>query len=124
MLKLNVDSYAPYAVVSADGAIGDLTDLASGLPMANGTIFITKGSAAALTLRAPLSGPADSGGEDNRMLEITSTTAYQHVITTPTNKVNGATKTITLSGAAGDGVRLVAYSGVWYAQRSDHNALT
>lgn len=95
----------PISLVAADGAIA-----AKG-----GTVFITKGSAAALTLAAPISGDPDSGGDDGKVLSIVSTTAFAHTVTQSAPGFNGATQTVGTFGAAkGSGLTLIAYGGAWY----------
>ncbi len=87
------DAYA------ADGAIN----------IKNGTAFITKGTAAALTLAAPV-----AGTDDGRELLIVSATAAAHTVTTPANAINGADHIATFGAAIGNVIHLVAYNGVWY----------
>lgn len=70
--------------------------------------------AIALTLAAPTSGTRANGGDDGKHLVIVGTTAAAHVVTTPSNKINGNKLHATFS-AVGDAIRLVAYGGVWYA---------
>ena len=79
---------------------------------APGTIVITKGSAlGSSTLATPT-----VTAHDGYVLRIVSTTAYAHVITVASGKVNGgANTTITFTSAAiGDSIVLEAYQGVWY----------
>ena len=94
---------------SADGAI----------TIQNSTVVATKGSAAALTLATPTATTHDG-------IEITviSATAYAHTVTTPTNKINGASAIATFGGAKGDGITLIAYQGVWYVKRSTNITLS
>lgn len=109
-------------------SIGDLDNVFStqaalvdgAITIKEGTVFATKGSAAALTLAAPTAGAQSAGGDDNRELEIVDTTGFAHTITTPANKLNGSKHVITmqsgspLASAVGTIVRLRAYGGVWY----------
>ena len=81
--------------------------------------FITYGAAGAYTLANPAAGkplPGGGGGQDGSTLEITSTTAFAHTITTGTNGVNGSKHIITFPLAAGTTVRLKAYGGSWWVQ--------
>ena len=94
-------------VMSADGAI----------PIKQGTVMITKASAAALTLALPIPGSGPNG-DDGKTLEIVDTTGQAHTVTTPTNGLNGADHVATYGGAVPDNIRLKAYSGVWYVQGS------
>jgi hypothetical protein len=93
---------ATSTALSGDGAIA----------VANGTYFITKGSAlGSSTLATPT-----STTHDGYLLRIVSTTAFTHVITFTTgtvNKITGTTITFT-SAAVGDSITLQAYQGVWY----------
>ena len=87
-----------------------LTDGA--IASAPGTIAITKGSAlGSSTLATPT-----TTTHDGYILRIVSTTAYAHVVSVASGKINGgALTTITFtSGAIGDSVTLIAYQGVWY----------
>lgn len=89
-------------VASGDGAIAVKT----------GTVVITKGSAAALTLAAPT-----VTTDDGKILRIVSTTGYAHVITGGVVGFNakGSSGTATLGTAKGDGCTLIAYQGNWYS---------
>ena len=112
-------STAPGFNTSGVQAIGILeppqTVAASGpITICTGTVFITAGSAAALTLPAPIAGAPVSGGMDGANLLIRSNTAYAHTVTTPTNGVNGASHIITFTGAAGNYINLTALNGSWY----------
>jgi hypothetical protein len=91
-------------VKSADGAIAST----------QGTVIVTKGTAAAITLAAPAAGLPAAAGNDGQMLRIVLTTAAAHVVTFPTNKLNGNKTTATFGAAAGNAIVLVAYQGVWY----------
>jgi hypothetical protein len=91
-------------VKSVDGAIASRI----------GKVIITKGSAAALTLGAPLPGLPSAGGHDGQLLNIICTTAFAHVVTCPSNKVNGNKATITFAAAVGNNVQLEAFNGIWY----------
>jgi hypothetical protein len=99
-----IDQIFAVEVESANGAIG----------IKEGTAFITKASAAALTLAAPVSGLPSAAGDDGKCLRIIATTAAAHTVTTPANKLNGATHVATFGGAIGDCLELFAYGGVWY----------
>jgi len=90
-------------------------DAASGaIAIKEGTVLITKSTAAAMTLAAPVSGARASGGDNSKKLKIIAGTAQAHAVTTPSNKINGADDTVTFA-AVGDWVEFVAYNGVWYA---------
>jgi hypothetical protein len=84
-----------------------------------GTVTISKGSAAAMTLADPTSGSQAAGvGDDGRELTIISKTAFAHVITLAGGIAGGANHTITLGGAIGDQVALRAIAGKWYLRPS------
>ena len=101
-------------VKSADGAIASRI----------GKVVITKASAAALTLAAPLPGLPSAGGHDGQLLNIICITAFAHVITLPANKLNGNKGTITFSAAVANNVQLEAYGGVWYITNGIGQSLT
>lgn len=97
---------ANYEVISADGAIT--------VPSNRGHhyVFITKGSAAAITLAAP-SNPADNGAR----LTIMDLSGYAHTVTATTvgfNAGNTTSDVATFGTAIGDGFEAVAYNGEWY----------
>lgn len=107
-----VQTFSSLPVFSAGIRTGaaKLTDGA--IAASNSDIFITKGSAlGASTLATPT-----ATTHDNWSMTITSTTAFAHVITVTTGKVNGAAATgITFTSAAiGDSVTLKAWQGIWY----------
>lgn len=76
------------------------------------TVFITKGSAAAITVTAPV-----AVVNDNCRLVFIATTAHQHTVTLGTLGFNAgdAGKDVgTFGGAIGDGFEAVAYNGEAY----------
>lgn len=89
------------AVASADGAI----------TIQSGTVIITKGTAAALTLGTPTT------AQNGTVIRIISTTAAAHTVTAATIGFNAgdAAKDVGTFGAAiGNGFSVVAYEGEWY----------
>lgn len=90
----------------------------------SGTFHITKPSAAAYTLRAPIAGLPQQGGEDGVVLRICSSTAFAHVVTTPANKLNGNKLTATFAAAIGNGIELHAKGGVWLVFSNNGVTLT
>lgn len=89
------------AVASADGAITIQT----------GTVVVTKGTAAALTLGTP------TAAQNGTVIRIVSTTAAAHTVTAATigfNAGDAAKDVGTFGGAIGDGFSCVAYGGEWY----------
>jgi hypothetical protein len=89
--------------MSADGTVD----------IVNGTIYISKGSAAAITLAAPT-----DGTDDGKVLKFVSTTAYAHVITSPVDGFNaaGSSGTATFGAAKGNSIVLMALKGHWYVR--------
>lgn len=90
---------------SADGAI----------TQKSGTVFVTKASAAALTLADPT-----ATTDDNKTLTVISTTAAAHTLSNAAgsgfNAGGAATDVGTFGGAKGDNIQLTAYQGVWYVR--------
>lgn len=109
----NTIQKAPY-VASSDGPIDSTKDL----------VVITKGSAAALTLPAPVAGAASVGGDDGKELAVLSTTAFAHTVTTPSNKINGNKAVATFAAAVGNIIEFYAYNGVWYMKLQTGITLT
>jgi hypothetical protein len=89
-------------LAAGDGAIA----------VAQGTVIITKGSAAALTLAAPTTAQAGT------RITITSSTAFAHVITATGLLENGTTggphNTATFAAFPGATITLEAYNGLWF----------
>lgn len=107
-----VQTFSSVPVFSAGSrtAAAKLTDGA--IAVADADYFITKGSAlGSSTLATPT-----ATTHDGWTITFTSTTAFAHVITVETGKVNGAAATsITFTSAAiGDSVTLKAWQGIWY----------
>lgn len=100
------DDVSPlYSVASANGAV---TIPARGRKI----VFITKGTAAALTLAAPT-----ATTHDGVEIVFVSTTAAAHTVTATTigfNAGDAASDVGTFGGAIGDGLSVVAYQGEWY----------
>lgn len=84
-----------------------------------GTIVITASSPASISIPAPV-----SGDDDGKQLRFLSMTAQAHVITTPTNKINGNKHIATFGGAVGDCSNLIAFAGAWYLLPSTNIALS
>lgn len=100
-----------YAAVSADGAIS--------IPSGSKTHFITKGTAAAMTIADPTSGAPSAGGHDGVVLVFVATTAAAHTLSNAAGSgffsTGGASKDVaTFGGAIGDGLAIMAYGGKWY----------
>jgi hypothetical protein len=98
-VKQGTPHLEPVEVASADGAIQN---------RAGGLVFITKASAAALTLAAPQ--------QDGARLTIVSTTAYAHTVTYSAGLGNAGDgkDTITFVAEVGAGLTLVSYNGYWW----------
>lgn len=83
----------------------------------DGQVVITKASAIALTLPAPVAGlpTLTPAGDDGRVLRIVSTTAVAHVVTCPQGfNAKGSSGTATFGAAKGNGMELIAQGGQWY----------
>jgi hypothetical protein len=96
------DLVLPSQVISADGAI----------TIKSGTVLITKGSAAAITLAAPT-----ATTDDGKRLRVVSTTAFAHTVTQTTpgfNNGSTASDVGTFGTAVGNSFECEAYQGVWY----------
>lgn len=85
-------------LITGDGAI----------TLWSGTVFLAKGSAAAITLAAPV-----VGDDDGRTLIIISETAFAHVVTAPSNVINGNKVTATFGATANNNIEFVARNGFW-----------
>lgn len=88
-----------------------------------GTVTISKGSAAAMTLADPVAG-AQAGGDDGKILRIVSKTAFAHVITITGGLQGGALNTSTFAGAVGSTLELEAIAGKWYTRPSVGSTLS
>jgi hypothetical protein len=85
-----------------DGAIGIFSQ----------SVYITKATAAALTIAAPT-----AGTHDGVTIDIISTTAQAHTVTATTigfNAGGAASDVGTFATAIGNGLRIQAYQGEWY----------
>ena len=89
-----------FQVLSADGAI----------TIAHGTVIITKGSAAAITIANP---PLEM---DGAVLNIVSAAGFAHTVTYTAGFNGGSTASdvATFGTAKGDSFTVTAYQGVWY----------
>jgi len=101
----NSDFKQVFDVASGDGAITIPT-------RGRKHVFVTKATAAALTLAAPT-----ATTHDGVEIVIVSTTAAAHTVTVSTAGMNdlGTSADVGTFGAAkGNGLTLVAYQGDWY----------
>ena len=101
----NSDFKQVFDVASADGPITIPT-------RGRKHVFVTKASAAALTLAAPT-----ATTHDGVEIVIVSTTAAAHTVTVSTTGMNdlGTSADVGTFGASkGNGLTLVAYQGDWY----------
>lgn len=106
---------AAFALMDKSGnVISSTTQVASldgAIVIKRGTVYITKGSAAALTLAAPI-----PGVDDDAELTIVSTTAFAHTVTQTTPGFNAgstASDVGTFGAAIGNNIQLKAFNGVW-----------
>jgi hypothetical protein len=99
---------------AAFGVSDDTVGLSANAIQPNQGVFhITKGSAAAYSLAAPVAGLPQNGGQDGQVLRIVSASAFAHVITTPSNVLNGNKHIATFAAAVGNGLELHAKNGQW-----------
>lgn len=84
---------------SANGAIG----------IKDGDVYITKGSAATMTLAAPI-----AGVDDGKSLTIVDSTGFAHTVTTPANGINTNKLTATFDATLARQFTLRAYGGTWW----------
>lgn len=103
----------PQVTISGDGAI----------TIASSSVFLTKGSAAAITLAAPTSG-APGTGQDGTRITVIAGSSFAHVITATSLVEDGATgvphTTITFAAFKGASVTLEAQTGLWYVVANNH----
>jgi hypothetical protein len=94
-------------VITGDGAISFTTG--------DQFVFLTKGSAAAITIAAPTAGSPLSGGQDGVMVTVVSETAFAHQITCASDGFNakGSSGTATASAAANNWLTIIARNGHW-----------
>jgi hypothetical protein len=83
-----------------------------------GTVVLTKGSAGAYLLAAPVAGLPAVGGMDGKKLKIIDGSGHAHTVTTPANGINGANHILTGGGTKGQSIELTAYNGTWLANGS------
>lgn len=77
---------------------------------------ITTAAADLMTLKAPNPGDAFAGGDDGKIIRVTSTTAFAHKITSPVTTLQtglAGTTSITFPAQAGASVTLKAFNGKW-----------
>jgi hypothetical protein len=105
-----------FLAVTADGAIA--------VPSQDMVYFITKGTAAALTIVDPT-----ATTHDNRKLTFVSTTAAAHTLDNSAGagfwSSGGASKDIATFGAAiANGLTIIAYQGKWYIDPRGNTGIT
>lgn len=93
------------------------------LSVSSGNYYVTKGTAAALTLAAPT-----AGVQDGMLIKITSTTAAAHTLVATTLIESGGSgspyTTATFGAFIGSSITLRAYGGVWYVVTSSSITLS
>ena len=100
-----------FTTVAADGAVA--------IPSYDTTYYITKAGVAAMTLVDPT-----ATTHDNLKLTFIATTANAHTLDLVTGINGGAADVGTFGGAAGDGVTIIAYQGVWYQLPGNNTNVT
>ncbi len=92
-------------------------DSSHALAIANKTVIMTKGSASAFTLAAPVAG-SGAGGQDGTIMRFVAGSAQAHVITATgliqDGITGGAKNTATFGAFLGSSLTLVAYNATWY----------
>lgn len=90
-------------------------DTTHAIPIAGGTVVMTKGSASAFTLAAPT-----ATTQDGTRMTFLNGSAYAHVITATglihDGVTGGAKNTATFGAFLGASLTLVAYQGKWYVE--------
>jgi hypothetical protein len=78
----------------------------------SGTVFLTKGSAAAITLNPPVAGAQSAGGDDGKEITFFSETAFAHVVTCSQGfNRKGSSGTATATAAANNNFKCIARNG-------------
>jgi len=104
----------PLDTVSSPPVASDPAEISS----KEGLVILTKVSAGAYLLAAPIAGLPSAGGDDGRRLDIIDGTGHAHTVTTPANGINGVNHILTAAGTKGQSVSLKAYNGTWYVNGS------
>jgi hypothetical protein len=79
------------------------------------TYILTKGSAAAITLGAPIAGKPEIGGQDGIQIKFIAGSAQAHVVSVAAGFNGGGAGTVTATTAGlGDSFIAEAYNGNWY----------
>lgn len=102
-LATDADIVREYTAYGANGAIA----------VREHTAFITKGTAAAMTLAAP------STAQNGIRIRVVSTTAAAHTVTQTTPGFNNASTSgdvATFGAAIGNSITMIAYGGVWHVE--------
>lgn len=89
-------------------------------PHTAGNYVITKAGVDAMTLAAPTAGAISAGGDDGKIIELSSNTANAHTLTA-TGLFECGTASVNLATFAaqkGAGLRLMAYAGKWIVKSS------
>jgi hypothetical protein len=97
---------------------------AGAIAVQGGKAFLKAGSAAAMTLGAPVAGSQLNGGNDGLSLKIVALDAYAYTVTCAANSINGNKDTATWTAAIGNALTLEAFGGVWIASGLNGVALS
>ncbi len=101
-LLYGVDIATNQQVITGDGTVS----------IKSGAVYLQKGSAAAITLPAPVAGAPSAGGDDGKRITIFSETAFAHVVTCAQGfNRKGASGTATASLAANNWFTVEARNG-------------
>lgn len=117
------DHFVPQITSGVVGALPkrvQVLDDDGAITIADGVIYLTKGTASAITIDTP---PADMNGAE---LAIISITAAAHTVTHTPGFGGGTTSRdlATFGGAISDGMVLRALDGVWYVQSTRNVTLS
>ncbi len=101
-LVANADIQTNQQVITGDGTVS----------IKSGTVFLQKGSAAAITLSPPVAGAQSAGGDDGKRITVFSETAFAHVVTCSQGfNRKGASGTATATAAANNQFTVEARNG-------------
>jgi hypothetical protein len=107
----------PYPAGSVQpGGDFDVVTASGPVTRKQGTVFLNGSGVLHLTIAAPNPGISKDNGDDDNSLTFVNVDGHAHVITGPTNSLNGANHIATAGGAKGDSITLKAYGGSWYTE--------
>lgn len=106
--------------VAITGPAQNVSAATGAITVKSGAAFITYGAAGGVyTLALPI-----PFLDDNKQVEIISTTAQAHTVTTPASGYNGSLHVATFTATAGSSLTLRAFGGSWYVPNTTGITLT